>query len=152
MSYRVWHCTAVEIKRRFRRPYCLHLQCRRESEIIRQMEEAIGKKRSSDFFRNIDEILYQTTRHQIPEDNTLHNHRSKNLRSYFDKIEKSSFVHKLIWMKVIQASNLFVADWATGTGNVFWNTLLAVTCRSLSQSDVVSVRHTSQRELVSRKQ
>lgn len=52
-------------------------------------------------------------------------------------------------MKVLQASNLFVADRNTGIGNVFRNTLLAIAtvpCPSLSQSELLYLSFTEGRE------
>jgi hypothetical protein len=63
-------CSLVEVYRRFRGAYCLHLQV-----VITLMMEA-----ASTFETSIN--FYQTTRCNIPEDGNLHARSLENLKSH----------------------------------------------------------------------
>jgi hypothetical protein len=65
-------CSLLSVNRRFGGTYRLHLQGRR-----------IGRARNQRASRSVD--TQWTTRRYIPEDNTLHNHRCENLKSYTDR-------------------------------------------------------------------
>jgi hypothetical protein len=73
-------CSLLRCNRCFGGTYCLHLQGRRKFQ-----QEPASKQvasRSAICSSETSVACQQTTRRHIPEDDSLHNHRCENLKSY----------------------------------------------------------------------
>jgi hypothetical protein len=122
-------CSLFSCNRRFGGIYRLHLQGRRNNSASKQVcllaEPVSSTLKMEAIYSSETSVATQQTIRHIPEDDTLHNHRCENLKSY--EVFKCPLV--LVIIRVIHYSGK--ATWPQGfrriAGSVAWDTNLLCT-------------------------
>jgi hypothetical protein len=109
-----WHVTPfrlVELYWRIREKYCLYLQGRKISQKVHYaccfLAYSLTLKMEAICSSEMSVAIQQTTRRFFPEDDTLHNHRCENLKSYiFDRLHGVISEDALLFIATVVRSEI----------------------------------------------